>query len=93
MVNHEPPYIQPADPNRIHGQFRRARVTAQGTYLVSFLNMNQVVDYDKNFKESWKYEIPSPWAAIRLKKVKMKEKQSYGESVASRHSTQHPLRF
>lgn len=66
-VNHELPYIQPADPNRIHPQFRRARVTAQGTYLVSCLNMNQVVEYDKNFKQIWKYDIPQPWAAIRLK--------------------------
>ncbi len=66
-VEHELPDIQPPDPNRIHGQFRRARVTAQGTYLVSFLNMNRVVEYDKDFKEIWRYEIPSPWAALRLR--------------------------
>lgn len=66
-VEHELSYKNPQDPSGIHGQFRRARVTAQGTYLVSFLTMNQVVEYDKNFKEIWRYEIPSPWAAIRLK--------------------------
>jgi hypothetical protein len=66
-VEHELPYAQPADPNGIHGQFRRARVTAQGTYLVSFLTMNCVVEYDKDFKEIWRYNILSPWAAIRLK--------------------------
>lgn len=66
-VEHEIPYSQPADPNGIHGQFRRARVTAQGTYLLSFLSMKQVVEYDKNFKEIWRYDIPSPWAALRLK--------------------------
>ncbi|MEO8887012.1 MAG: hypothetical protein ABI367_13180 [Mucilaginibacter sp.] len=66
-VQHELPYKNPQDPSGIHGQFRRARVTAQGTYLVSFLNMDQVVEYDKDFKEIWKYTIPSPWAAIRLK--------------------------
>ncbi len=66
-VEHELPHAQPADPNGIHGQFRRARVTAQGTYLVSFLTMNRVVEYDKDFREIWKYEIPSPWAAIRLR--------------------------
>jgi hypothetical protein len=43
------------------------RNTAQGTYLVPFLQMNQVVEYDKDFKEIWRYEIPTPWAAIRLK--------------------------
>lgn len=66
-VNHELPYTQPGDPNGIHGQFRRARVTAQGTYLVSFLTMHQVVEYNKDFKEVWKYKINSPWAAVRLK--------------------------
>jgi len=29
--------------------------------------MDQVVEYDKNFKEVWNYEIKSPWAAVRLK--------------------------
>ena len=63
-VDHELPY----DESRgIHGQFRRARVTAQGTYLVSFLGLGRVVEYDKDFKEIWKYEITTPWAAIRLK--------------------------
>lgn len=66
-VEHELPYIHPANTNDIHAQFRRARVTPQGTYLVSFLNMNRVVEYDKNFNEIWKYKIQSPWAAIRLK--------------------------
>ena len=66
-TEHEIPYSQPANPNGIHGQFRRARITAQGTYLVSFLTMNCVVEYDKEFKEIWRYNIMSPWAAIRLK--------------------------
>ena len=66
-VEHDLPYNQPPNPNGIHGQFRRARVTAQGTYLVSFLTMNCVVEYDKDFKEIWRYNIMSPWAAIRLK--------------------------
>jgi len=66
-VEQELPAIEPADPNRIHGQFRRARVTAQGTYLIPFLNMNKVVEYDKNFKEIWTYNISTPWAALRLK--------------------------
>lgn len=66
-VDHELQASQPTDPNSIHGQFRRARVTAQGTYLVSFLTLNRVVEYDKDFKEIWSYNISSPWAAIRLK--------------------------
>ncbi len=66
-VEHVLPAKNLQNVNSIHGQFRRARVTAQGTYLVSFLDMDQVVEYDKDFKEIWKYSIPSPWAAIRLK--------------------------
>jgi len=63
-VNHELPY----DPAKsIHPQFRRARVTAKGTYLISFLNMGLVAEYDKDFKEIWKYKINTPWAALRLK--------------------------
>src|SRR4051794_22093107 len=35
-VEHELPFTQPPNPKGIHGQFRRARYTAQGTYLVPF---------------------------------------------------------
>jgi len=66
-VQHDLPAPSLTDKGTVHGQFRRTRYTAQGTYLVPFLTMNQVIEYDKNFKEIWKYPISSPWAAIRLK--------------------------
>jgi len=66
-VNHELPYGQSFSTRNIHGQFRRARVTAQGTYLLSYLSESKVVEYDKNFNKVWSYPIKSPWAAIRLK--------------------------
>jgi len=50
-----------------HTQFRRARVTPQGTYLVAYQMMDQVVEFDKEFKEIWKYDVRSPCAVIRLK--------------------------
>ena len=50
-VQHDLPF-DAAKP--VHPQFRRIRYTAQGTYLVPFLNMNKVVEYDKDFKEIWK---------------------------------------
>jgi hypothetical protein len=50
----------------VHGQFRRFRMTASGTYLAPYLQMGKVVEYDKNFNVIWSYNIPSPWAAIRL---------------------------
>jgi len=66
-VEHDLPAPSLTDKATIHAQFRRTRYTAQGTYLVSFLTMGKVVEYDKNFKEIWSYEIPTPWAAVRLK--------------------------
>ena len=66
-VNHELPYGQPFNPRNIHGQFRRARYTAQGTYLVSYLSESNVVEFDKDFNKVWSYPIRSPWAALRLK--------------------------
>jgi outer membrane protein assembly factor BamB len=66
-VEHELPCSQPTDPTGIHGQFRRARVTAQGTYLVSVFGMGYVAEYDKNFKEIWRYKCKLPWSALRLK--------------------------
>jgi hypothetical protein len=68
-VNHEIPSAtgQPFNPRNIHGQFRRARYTAQGTYLISYLGDGNVIEYNKNFNKIWSYPIKSPWAALRLK--------------------------
>jgi hypothetical protein len=66
-VEHSLPAKSLTDPKTVHPQFRRVRFTAKGTYLVPFLGTGKVVEYDKNFKEVWTYEIKSPWAAIRLK--------------------------
>jgi hypothetical protein len=41
-------------------------MTVKGTFLVPFLRMNKVTEYDKKFKEIWSYDIPTPWAAVRL---------------------------
>jgi hypothetical protein len=66
-VQHDLPAKSLTDPKTVHPQFRRVRYTAQGTYLVPFLTLGKVVEYNKDFKEIWSYEIKSPWAAIRLK--------------------------
>jgi hypothetical protein len=74
-VEHDLPAIEPPDPKTVHPQFRRVRYTAQGTYLVPFLNLHKVVEYDKDFKEIWSFDASSlppgekfsAWAAIRLK--------------------------
>jgi hypothetical protein len=66
-VNHVLPAISLTDKKTVHAQFRRVRYTSKGTYLIPFLEMNRVVEYDRNFHELWSYAIPTPWAAIRLK--------------------------
>ena len=63
-LNHELPFEKSRG---VHAQFRRARVTAQGTYLLSFLSLDRVVEYDQTFNEIWRYNIDKPWAALRLK--------------------------
>jgi hypothetical protein len=51
----------------VHGQFRRVRRTAAGTYLLSYLSLAKVVEYDAAFAQVWTYATPSPWSAVRLK--------------------------
>jgi len=65
-VEHALPAESLTDQHTVHPQFRRIRMTAQGTYIAPFLKMNKVVEYDKNFKAIWNCEIPTPWAAVRL---------------------------
>ncbi len=55
-----------SDPKTVHAQFRRIRMTAKGTYLVPFLKMHKVVEYDQDMKPLWTYQIPTPWSAARL---------------------------
>jgi hypothetical protein len=66
-VEHALPAESLTDPKTVHLQFRRVRRTAQGTYLASFLRMNKVVEFDKHFRPIWSYQIPTPWAAARLR--------------------------
>ena len=65
-VDHVLPAVSSSDPKTVHAQFRRVRYTAKGTYLVPFLEMGRVVEYNQNFEEIWSYPIQTPWAAIRL---------------------------
>jgi len=69
-VEHDLPARSLDDQRTVHPQYRRVRYTADGHYLVPMLGMGTngaVVEYDKDFKEVWRYSIRTPWAAIRLK--------------------------
>jgi len=65
-TEHALPAESLTDQKTVHPQFRRARVTAAGTYLAAFLKMSKVVEFDKHFNAVWTCEIPTPWAAVRL---------------------------
>jgi hypothetical protein len=54
-VEHELLCSQPPNPNNIHGQYRRARVTVEGIYLIATFGLGYVAEYDKDFKETWRY--------------------------------------
>jgi hypothetical protein len=65
-VEHALPAESLTGPKTVHPQFRRIRMTAQGTCFAPFLKMNKVVEYDKEFNPIRTYEISTPWAAVRL---------------------------
>lgn len=50
----------------VHGQLRRMRFTAAGTYVIAWLAKGKVVEYDKDFKPIWSYATPRPWSVARL---------------------------
>jgi len=50
----------------VHGQLRRMRLTANGTYLVAWIGKGKVIEYDKDFKTVWTYTTPRPWSVARL---------------------------
>jgi len=49
-----------------HGQLRRARMTAAGTFLVAHIDLSKVAEYDSTGKEIWSFATPGPWDAVRL---------------------------
>lgn len=56
------------NPNSTHGQFRRARLTDAGTYLVAHMDMRKVVEYDETGKAVWAVtNATQAWSASRLK--------------------------
>jgi len=63
----------------VHTQFRRARMTAAGTFLVPHKDLDKVVEYDRTGKQIWTVDVPVPWSAVRLKN---------GNTLVSSGSTQ-----
>jgi outer membrane lipoprotein-sorting protein len=58
--------LQVNQPVSVHGQFRHARLTAQGTVLVAHHDLNMVNEYDANGKVVWSFPASNPWSANPL---------------------------
>jgi outer membrane protein assembly factor BamB len=54
------------NPDSVHGQFRRARLTAAGTILVAHMDARKVVEYDLDGKVLWSREMANCWSAAPL---------------------------
>ncbi len=55
------------NPKSVHGQFRHARLTSNGTILVAHMDLGKVCEYDSNGKELLSLNVPSVWSAEPLK--------------------------
>ena len=58
--------LQVKQPVQVHPQFRRVRLTPQGTLLVAHMDLGKVVEYDSNGKELWSFPAPGAWSAYAL---------------------------
>lgn len=54
------------NPASTHGQFRHARLTANGTLLVAHMDANKVVEYDSDGKELWSFPGTGVWGVTPL---------------------------
>ena len=53
-------------PVSVHGQFRHARLTANGTLVVAHMDLNRVVEYDYDGNELWSFPAATPWGVTPL---------------------------
>ena len=58
--------LKTKQPPSTHGQFRHARLTAQGTLLVAHMDLNKVVEYDTSGNELWSFPADRPWGVTPL---------------------------
>lgn len=54
------------NPNKIHGHFRHARLTKNGTILVSHLDMGKLCEYDFDGNVLMSLNVPGLWSAEEL---------------------------
>ena len=55
------------NPKGVHGQFRHARLTANGTLMVAHMDLGKVSEYDADGKEIRSFAAPGAWGITPLK--------------------------
>ena len=63
VYSHEIPY-EPG--HKVHTQFRRIRMTAEGTFILPYLELGKVIEYDRDFHPLWEVGSTRPWSAQKL---------------------------
>jgi len=58
--------ISTTDAKTVHGQIRNARMTSAGTFLIPYLELNKVVEYDKDWNAILTIQAYQPWSALRV---------------------------
>jgi hypothetical protein len=58
--------IPVGNPSKIHGHFRHARLTKEGTILVAHLDMGKLCEYDSNGKQLMNIDVPGIWSGEEL---------------------------
>jgi len=58
--------LQVKHPVQVHPQFRRVRLTPQGTLLAAHMDLGKVVEYDSDGHELWSFPAPGAWSANPL---------------------------
>jgi hypothetical protein len=71
-------------PPSTHGQFRHARLTAQGTLMVGHMDLNKVVEYDSNGNELWSFPGIGIWGVTPLANGNMLITDSTGTREVTR---------
>lgn len=54
------------DRKNVHGQFRHARLTKDGTLMVADIDLGKVCEYEINGKELWSIPTPGIWSVESL---------------------------
>ena len=56
---------------KVHGQFRNARLSTRGTLLVANMGLNYVAEYSVEGNELARWNVPAPWSVSEIEKERL----------------------